>query len=62
MEQLYGQFHYDFEEQQDVNSINAQFKSLITADITQTEIDEVSRKLNRDAQQNSRVVIENERA
>ena len=62
MEQLYGQFHYDFEEQQDVNSINSQFKSLITADITQTEIDEVSRKLNRDAQQNSRVVIENERA
>ena len=62
MEQLYGQFHYEFEEPQDIGTINDQFKSLITDDITQTEIDEISRTLNRDAKNNSKVVIENERA
>jgi hypothetical protein len=61
-DQLDGRFHYDYVAPQEVSEINKQFKTLITEDITQTEVDEISRTLNRDAKNNSKVVIENERA
>ena len=61
LEQLYGQFHYDFEEPQEVNQINEQFKSLISDGVTLTEVDDVSRRLRRDSKENSKVVVQNER-
>jgi hypothetical protein len=60
-DELDGRFHYDYVAPQEVSEINQQFKTLITEDITQTEVDEISRTLNRDAKNNSKVVIENER-
>ena len=61
MEQLYGEFHHAFEETQDINLINEQFKKLIGGEVTRTEVDEISRRLGRDMEQNSHPVIENER-
>lgn len=60
---LYDEYHSVVKNQQEIDEINDQFRLLITKDITQTEVDEISRTLNRDAKNNSKVVItENERA
>ena len=62
-DKLYDQYHKAARDQQEVDEINDQFKLLITDDVTQTEVDEISRTLNRDAKNNSKiVVVEHEKA
>ena len=56
-DKLYDKYHSVVKDQQEVDEINDQFKVLINEDITITEVDQISRTLNRDAKENSKVEV-----